>query len=274
MSTRKRWDAGAVLQRLATNPLLLFLALILGIVASVATIFADRWPLASGNNAAPSIVVNPATAPPPQSLPEITPGSSGGPTPVESSVGVREGTCLRSAGAVECADAHDAEILSVRGATCERSTIVSYMGGQPTVDVLAPWISPVTHAIDGRPVCLAKFSKQVTGSMKGAFAGADSAQWRWCRDTKRSQKTVPCNEPHDAEDVAVREVKAAPFDCRGAAALFVNTNWRQLEDHVSARAIDESAQKLCLVEVLGDAQLNRSLRNNGSNTLPIEPRRG
>lgn len=267
----RRWH------RVVEHPLLILASLILGILASVATIMGDFWP---PNDGRPQSGV--ASAPQTDGSPGVTSDSSAGTASVEdnrsrtvSPADVTVGACLAADQIVACDQSHDSEVIERDSAVrCDRAALFGYLGGSAGIDVLHPGIQVARKPVRGREVCLATVGAPIEATMRDAFTRSDHEQWRWCLETKRRQVTVDCTAPHDAEVTAVRASTEPIIDCRGAATVYTGTNWRNLEKALTAKTSKQNGQNLCFLESLGDTQIHGSLRGVGTRSLPIEPRRG
>jgi len=175
------------------------------------------------------------------------------------------GACLYRGTAVDCADPHDAESIGP-AANCTSTRLVSHLGGTPSIDVTAPDARVAVATVGGRSVCAITRAQAWTGEARGALADARSAGWRWCTDTKKTQATVPCNQPHDAEIVALSDT--AP-NCIDAARTYTGTTWADLEADLTVRPFRRDARHGCLLETRGVAKLTDTVRALGTRALPL-----
>ena len=264
--------------RWAKNPLIVLIALLLGIAASVATVLGFVLPRFDGPSAASpgagpartDVVSAPSAADGTPSPPADESPSAAETSP--SAERVEIGSCVADGGLTPCRRAHDAEVIGLSGA-CDPTTLIGFLGGSVSVDVLSPDVRVAPAPLGGRSACLAQFPAPRTDSAQGAFARSDHGSWRWCRDTKRRQVTVPCQQPHDAEVVASTAARSpATPDCRAAAENFADSNWSELEATLLTRVLEEKQLTLCLVEARGANVLTDSIRGIGTRTLPVAPR--
>lgn len=169
---------------------------------------------------------------------------------------------------------HDSEVIHV-GATarCDTGVLVAYLGSLGGIDVLRPGVAAVSKKIDGQGVCIATFTPEETASARDALARPDHVRWRWCLDTKPRHKTVPCDELHETEVIAVRPAGDTDTDCRGAATQYTETNWRNLENTFTAKRVESEGQVQCRLTSLGDTHIYDTLRAIGTRALPVGSRR-
>lgn len=254
-------------QRIAANrsTLLKLVAGGIGIAASLATIAAfvldlgDRIPdQAASGEASP--VVTSAASPPSANSPKRSP------TRTHTSVAEASGCLTSDYQPVDCREDHRYEQLSE---DCSTAALLEYMGGRAGLDVALG--HPVTWNDEQ---CLLDAGRDMSSSAKDVLAAdAGDDGWRRCYDA-RSNRIVPCDEPHSGEYLATgAKGKASQAECEEAAGAYMErtiaANADLLRVQVIANTDDDQNSPRCLISVRGTQRLAGSLRRLGVNTVPI-----
>lgn len=170
-----------------------------------------------------------------------------------------------------CTEDHTGEVVA-SPQSCNAETLTTYVGGNPDVDVVRVHsILPVGKAVPCEARVAAPFQNQ---SMRGAFAGPAGEYLRLCVDDRLATKEVGCNAPHTLEYVGVADSLAPSLnDCELAAETYLRVGLNTVNSHlkveaVQARALDATHPR-CRLRARGSDLFNGSLRNLGTNALPL-----
>lgn len=189
------------------------------------------------------------------------------PTPVAD---LQTGTCGRLEGEtfapIPCDAAHSAEIIPASGG-CDTEALIRYAGGNPEADVLHEDVR--VEEVAG--ACSARLTgMDLQQSLEDILRQENGVWLRECMDGP-SGEVVPCGEEHTGE-VVFRENPADPSDlrCQEHAAEYMGTPLQRHYRELNVVSTEESPRR-CVVEARGANSLTGSLKNLGSNAVPIGP---
>ena len=187
------------------------------------------------------------------------------------------GACLSGSGiAVPCDAVHRFEVASEAGSPCMNSALISYLGGDPALDVIL--VNAETHVVSpNASACVLSSvdNHDRTGSVKDVLTTPDGDQWRRCIDDRLQRKDVPCSVPHTGEYVGFSAGSAPNVAaCEIAAEKYMATTMPQVSGQLDISAlrtvnVNDDLPR-CLISVRGDNVLTSSLRRIGANALPLE----
>lgn len=181
------------------------------------------------------------------------------------------GTCLNGGHqSVSCDATHQSEIYAVSG-PCDAKSLVQYMGGQYETDVLLSLVSPTTLNLD-RAYCVVSTSgtQAASSTVRDALDSSRGDAWRRCLDNRFSRETA-CSDPHTDEFVFSGVLQPTEhLDCAARSTRYLGSALTAFGGQLTVRNAVQGNVQQCLVEVLGDNLLTRSVRRIGTATLPIE----
>ena len=184
---------------------------------------------------------------------------------------LRPGTCLSGsstdATSVSCQIAHATEVYSSAG-ICDEATLIAYLGGNPTVDLLR---SDLTVRTSPSGICTVTFppSLTVATSVEGALAGSNSAVLRQCVNN-RSGADVDCGEKHTGEVVAVvGKNEPTVVDCNEVATKYMSRSPDDLYLQLTVGPEDFGDGFRCVISAIGSNRLTDTLRMLGTSSVPI-----
>ncbi|MBG0741724.1 hypothetical protein IV500_20415 [Paeniglutamicibacter antarcticus] len=187
--------------------------------------------------------------------------------------GLHVGMCLSGTSAeptpVSCQVHHNTEVFASPG-NCSKITLIAYLGGNSTVDILRNDLAIHEGAGD---YCLVVFPSPLIfdTSAQGALGGQHSAVLRQCFN-EVTNILIDCQEKHTAEVVAVVEKSNTELvDCKDKASIYLNKNADDLRNQLTVKKqnIDEGFR--CLIEANNSNQLTETLRMLGTSSVPISP---
>lgn len=149
-----------------------------------------------------------------------------------------------------------------------------YLGGNPTADVVMVKFSMVKVA-PAAAVCVAKADGAFsTGPLRGALGGSDSAYLRRCVNDVLTPVEVRCSERHTQEYVGLRDGTApTAAQCDEAAESYMNVDLSRVYDHLAVDVVQsvklDITHPRCVIRIRGSDSLTDTVRNIGTNTLPI-----
>jgi hypothetical protein len=185
------------------------------------------------------------------------------------------GTCLDSASrSVSCDVSHQSEVYST-GPACQVSALLAYLGGIADVDVLSPSIQPSSVRYGQTSLCVVRIPALVTIPMsaRDVLVGEAGDVWRRCLISDFANREVPCSQPHTDEFVFSGQLKAGePLDCGARATQYLGSEFSNHSDTLTVVSATQGQLSQCLVQVLGDNWLTRSVRRLGQAAVPISPR--
>lgn len=189
-----------------------------------------------------------------------------------SSASLSIGTCLSDTNTTTSCDApHRKEIYAI-SASCDQPGLLMYMGGQSQLDVLLPSVTPAVLRLGGESYCVlpSLADEQLSGSMRNVLDTPAGDRWRRCRDNRFPRET-PCSEPHTDEFVFSSVLQPGQhLDCGSRSFDYLGSALSAFAGQLTVRSGSQGNVQQCLVEVLGDNLLTKSLRRNGTAALPIE----
>ena len=193
-----------------------------------------------------------------------TTASSPSETPAVVPDDVRPGTCSLGDAAVACDSDHDAEAIG--GERCEWDDLVRYFGGRPDIDVLRPDLR-LTPTASGS--CVVHLPVISPTPVSGMLSQGDGSVWRWCRNS-REDTDVACSEPHDQEVVArVSPDSTDELDCESRAGQYMSIGWERVRNELAVSRDHAGPERICVVTPRGDNSLEGTLRDLGTNSLPL-----
>lgn len=195
--------------------------------------------------------------------------------PDESSFVLDVGTCLSSnAEELPCDVAHLQEVFAA-APDCSQESLIGYLGGVLHRDVIRRDISVGEQS---GTACVVELPPDlpVTRSLRGVMAeesAKDRSPWlRRCFDD-RSEQDVDCSGYHTGEYVwEMQRSSPEPIDCSSHASEYIGTSIGPLFRTLEVEDLSTSELGMCRVSVKGSNSLEGSLRNLGSNGLPLAAR--
>lgn len=201
------------------------------------------------------------TPEPPASAPAATEPAS-----AELSVGA----CLAAdSSLVPCDAEHASEVYSI--GDCTATSLVTYMGGVPHLDVPRADVALSTLASDA---CSAGLVDSILprASLEGAFSSDEAERWRRCFD-RQSARDVDCSLDHTGEYVWDQERSTPdPVDCPAQASTYVDRSIEAFSRYLEVEDLSTADRALCRVSVKGSNILLGSVRNLGTRQLPLGAR--
>lgn len=232
-------------------PVVLALAVLAGLVATVAVLLGNRDDDGGGGTATDG------GSPVASTTPSTPAGEEGAPATAASALAV--GDCLDAASApTACDGAHAAEVYST--ADCSTQALLQYLGGQPGTDVLR---QDLDTAQVGAACTVGLPDADLDGSAQGVL-DERADQWRRCLDGDGA--ALPCSEPHAAEVVFEQQVATDPLDCDSRAGDYMGVPFSRHDADLLVRPEGTT----CVVEVRGSNVLTASLRDLDQGALPLE----
>ena len=172
-----------------------------------------------------------------------------------------------------CELGHRYEVVAI-GEDCARDTLIRYLGGDPEVEVLRVAYEERDIGGSGRRACIVDdpTSDLSAQSIRDVLKTPASDAWRLCQDSRLSLGEVSCAEPHTGEYVKPRSgIGAEPVDCVAAAERYMNASYKRVADELTIRTIRTAEGPDCVVAVLGNNVLTKSVRNLGVSPVPRQP---
>jgi hypothetical protein len=189
-----------------------------------------------------------------------------------SSPHVNLGSCLSDAReVVPCDTAHTYEIFAPGPAPCSKHLLVSYLGGVASLDVLGNEVKSVAITLQGGTECALTSStgKLMNATARDILTTSRGDIFRKCIDL-RKEIEVPCSEPHTSEVVYDAESSSgAEVNCPSKAAQYIDKDPASFASDLKVILVEVNGMPECQVTVLGHNVLTASIRNLGTQALPI-----
>lgn len=254
------------LEDLAKDHRLTLVSVLLGILASIATIITLflSAPANDPGGSTPSATL--------QSGSSSTAGSSSTSpdTQVQPSAAKDSAApdCLDDAlRPVACALDHRYEVVS---GPCTIRSAVRYLGGAPGTDV------PYSDPRQQKPGCLLEAPLNIRGASRGAFTRSGSDRWRRCFD-RSQQRVVPCSTNHTGEYIAAGPADdGSERECDTAASDYMDQSLANVDEDLEVRGIERTSSQedqdeaRCLIQIRGRQQLTKSVRHLGVQPVPLQ----
>ena len=233
---------------------------IAGVVAAVAGVAAVRGPS----------VTDPTTND--VAVPSVEPLTST-PTPTASG-NLVVGDCLDNGRlpVSSCDFGHRYEVVAV--GECSAELLIRYLGGDPGIEILRAAHEELMIASSAQRICVVDDPTADVSirSARDVLTTPTADGWRLCRDSRTSLDELSCAEPHTGEYVKSRTVVGTgPINCSVLAEQYMNLKLPRVSNELAVRAIRADTGPDCLVEVLGNNVLTKSVRNLGTKPVPREP---
>jgi hypothetical protein len=225
----------------------------LGVIAAWLGLFSDAPGRSPGDDSAPSTTTGPRSSAEP-----------------ETSI---VGQCFKGGDQnVPCDTAHDVEVYSA--SPCSTESMVSFLGGAPSIEVLTPSAGPNEIDFGGLTGCAvsAPDGTSRSRSAAGILQSSDGASWRRCMDD-RTEQEIACSEPHTAEIVFVGVPAAGEsLNCTERAERYLEAQPQRFAFELVVEQTEVDGEPACVVSVLGANVLTASVRSVGTSNLPISAR--
>jgi hypothetical protein len=179
------------------------------------------------------------------------------------------GRCFSGPREVPCDTGHEFQVYSE--VPCTRESMVSFLGGAPSIEVLAPSVGPVQVELAAQPVCAVSPPADTSRaqSADGILQTSAGESWRRCIDD-RTEAEVPCSGPHTGEVVYEGiPPTGEDLDCVTRAERYLEAPLQRFSFQLSVETIEIDGHPGCIVVVLGANLLTGSIRSVGTSTLPI-----
>ncbi|MCH8613293.1 hypothetical protein [Arsenicicoccus dermatophilus] len=216
----------------------------------------------------PEPAAPPSTAALPTARPRVSETGSSPSTPPTTSTAVAAAVCGQDGQPVSCESAHAREDLPATAVTsCDRSGILTYAGGDPSLDSLAPEL----HTRGAEDGCAVAWVTPLTGPLAGALGRSEGVSLRTCLTDRSGTRFVPCTQRHDLELVSgVHEARPSDAECLDLAERCLAAPAQSWQGSVTTTMLREGSTYRCAVGPTGDNQLVGSLRRNGTNAIRLQ----
>lgn len=198
-------------------------------------------------------------------------GSSG--TPSVADEKGRVGTCLSDPvdvhSIVACDIPHSAEIIGGSEVACDEGTVVVYMGGSATSDVLSRVVQ--LNSING--FCVAHVGEEkIAVIMRDALQSSVGDALRECFNSSTEQ-FVPCAHDHTGEVVArVPSDSPHSLTCETEASEYLERDFSALYQDLLVETTQAEDVRRCVVNFRANqAWLRTPLRGIGNGKVETEP---
>lgn len=188
------------------------------------------------------------------------------PSPADLEVGACLDVYFRRS---DCESLHAYQVFALLiDGQCPAGTLMSFLGGSPSVDVLLPTIKIVSQP---DRCLLSNTGDALVGDAHDILRGPNGDSLRYCWDLV-TDRYVACSVPHGAEVVSL-DTRTGDMSttCQQRVESYLGTPLSgDLAHELRARLVAGNVPQ-CRVEVLGDNVLTASLRRLSSQAPPIEP---
>lgn len=180
--------------------------------------------------------------------------------------------CFKDDSPVPCSSPHDKEVFQPgEGLSCDTSGLITYLGGQPGVDLLNADLEVAAANSDGTLCAITSKNDLPHTSIEGIWApgrGSEypaGGQFRRCLDSRGNP--TPCNDEHFSEIIYEGP---DDVDCEAKYSEFTGRSLK--EDYSTIKVLSSSSgeQKICTAALRSNSDaLTASLRWLHSKALPV-----
>ncbi|MEI2775252.1 MAG: hypothetical protein V9G19_04630 [Tetrasphaera sp.] len=163
---------------------------------------------------------------------------------------------------VACVVEHDSEVF--QATTCDAAELITYMGGDPGIEVLAP-LPTLTQAEPGSCRASDLSESQRTTSLARFLDTSRGSTIRVCRNSQ-PRDSFGCDRPHEAELIYSQ---ADDVDCAAAFQEYALTPFARFDRELKLTKETQEARVQCWVGVRGTNLLSTSLRKLRDQSLPL-----
>ncbi|WP_139176993.1 hypothetical protein [Geodermatophilus siccatus] len=153
---------------------------------------------------------------------------------------------------------------------CDDSALLTYLGGNPTVDIVRA--TPRRVDVSGSAACVVSPPAGAPDDLPaaGVLQGPDDDAWRSCIDDRTGQQDVSCAAPHTGEWVSTEPPTDDAVDCEELATRYLDAPPTRFTGRLQVGSSRGPAGPRCFVTVLGGDLLTGSLRDIGVSSLPTD----
>jgi hypothetical protein len=225
-------------------------------LAAVATLLLEIWPLrdeGDRDTASPT----PATQGPSQTAPGSAASEALGP-----------GDCLDASlnAMARCDVPHEYEVFA--SDDCSDASLITYLGGDPAVDIVRAIPQRVEVASGFTCVVSPPERAPHDSAAEGVLQGPIDDAWRSCIDDRTGEQDMSCADQHTGEWVSREPEADEMVNCEELAARYMNAPPSRFSGRLQVGAARGPAGPRCFVEILGSDLLHGSVRSIGVSSLP------